>query len=291
MKYIFVINSFTIKEKSDELCQKKTEYCKNKKIDYKIEINSNTKSVEDILKKYQRSQDIIIAVGGDGIINRVANCIVNTKNTLSFIPYGTGNDFYKTVKKTIKEKESLIDIIKINNKYFINTACFGIDADVANNKNIVKTKLIPKKHKYNISLIYNFFKYKCRPLKIVIKGEILEDKFTTIAVCNGKYYGSGYNISPKASITDGLIDIYIAKKINKLSMLKLILEMKNGKHETSKQIIHYQAKKISIISPIKIKSNIDGEELISNKFDIEIIEKGLKLHYDEEMINKLINTK
>ena len=282
MKYIFVINSFTIKEKSDELCQKITEYCKNKKIDYKIEINSNTKSVEDILKKYQKSQDIIIAVGGDGIINRVANCIVNTKNTLSFIPYGTGNDFYKTVK------ESLIDIIKINNKYFINTACFGIDADVANNKNIVKTKLIPKKQKYNISLIYNFFKYKCRSLKININNEILEDEFTTIAVCNGKYYGSGYNISPRASITDGLMDVYIAKKLNKLSMLKLILKMKNGKHETSKHIIHYQAKKLSIISPKKIKSNIDGEELISNRFDIEIIENGLKLYYDQELINTLL---
>lgn len=287
MKHIFLINSFTLKEKTEELKNKIEEYCKKEKIDYLIEINGPKYDTEDIVKKYKKNKNIIIAIGGDGVINRVLNEIMNSENILGFIPYGTGNDFYKSVKKELKEGTNKIDVIKINNKYFINTACFGIDADVANNKNIVKTKLIPKKQKYNIALIYNFFKYKCRPLKITINEKKYENEFTTIAVCNGSYYGSGYNIAPSSNLKDGLLDVFIVPKLKKISMLKLILSMKNGKHEKSKKITYLKTNKLKIESPIKIKCNIDGEELEDTEFDIELFSKKINIYYNPKMIEFL----
>ena len=221
MKHIFIINSFTTKEKTNEVKEKIKTYCHNKKIDYIIEVNSLETSTEEIVKKYNNNY-VIIGIGGDGIINRILNGIMNTKNILGFIPYGTGNDFYKSVKKEIKEEITSIDVAKINNKYFINTSCFGIDADVANNKNIVKTKLIPKKQKYNIALIYTFFKYKCREFEVEVNNEKYNDIYTTIAICNGSYYGSGYNIAPISDLQDSLLDVYLVPKLNKLSMIKNI---------------------------------------------------------------------
>jgi YegS/Rv2252/BmrU family lipid kinase len=285
MKHIFLINSFTTKEKTSEVENRIKEYCKNEKIDYVIEINGPNYDTEDIVKKYQKDKNIIIAVGGDGVINRVLNEIVKTNNILSFIPFGTGNDFYKSVLKELNDGENTIDIAKINNRYFINTACFGIDADVANNKNIVKTKLIPKKQKYNISLIYNFFNYKCRYFEVMIDEQKFNDYYTTIAICNGSFYGSGYNIAPSSTLKDGLLDIYLAPKMNKFSMINLILKMKKGKHEKSKRINYLKSQKIKIKSPQSFKCNIDGEELYDNIFDIEIIPNGLTVYYNKKMID------
>lgn len=289
MKHVFIINSFSLKEKTSEVKSKIEEYCKKNNIDFIIEINSQNYNTEDIAKKYKKTKNTIIAVGGDGVINRILNQIINTENILGFIPYGTGNDFYKTVKNQIKEELSQIDVVKINKKYFINTSCFGIDADVANNKNIVKSKLIPKNQKYNIALIYNFFKYKCRQFEVKINNEVINDKFATIAVCNGSYYGGGYNIAPLSNIKDGYLDVYLAPKMNKISMLRLILKMRKGKHQNSKKISYYKIKKISIKSPYEIKSNIDGEELTAKNFDIEIIKNGITLYYNQELINYLNN--
>ena len=287
MKHIFIINSFTTKEKTDELKEKLKTYCHNKKIDYVIEVNSLEISTEDIVKKYKNNNYIIIGIGGDGIINRILNGIMNTKNILGFIPYGTGNDFYKSVKKEMKEELTSIDVAKINNKYFINTSCFGIDADVANNKNIVKTKLIPKKQKYNIALIYTFFKYKCREFEVTIDKEKYNDIYTTIAICNGSYYGSGYNIAPISNLQDGLLDVYLVPKLNKLSMIKLILKMKKGKHQDSDKLKYFKTNKITLKSPKKVTCNIDGEELTADTFNIELIPKGIKIYYNEELLNYL----
>ena len=287
MKYIFLINSYTVKEKVNELKEKIKDYCHENKMDYKIEVNGNGKETEDILEKYKNKDYTIIAVGGDGIINRTLNCIVGTKNILGFLPYGTGNDFYKTVKKQFKIGLNECDIIKINDKYFINTACFGIDAEVANNKNVIKTKLIPKKQKYNIALLYNFFKYKCRTFAVKIENKEINDDFATIAVCNGTAYGGGYRIGPKSILNDGKFEVYLAPKLNKLAMLKLIMQMKKGEHEASKRIEKIVTDKLTIKSPIKFKCNIDGEVLEDNRFQIELIKSGITVYYNEDMIQSL----
>lgn len=285
MKHIFIINSYTLKDQTNIVKNKIEEYCKKENISYEIEINDKNYDTEDIANKYKNTKNIIIAVGGDGVINRVLNCIANTQNILGFIPFGTGNDFYKTVKQTIKEEQTKIDIVKINNKYFLNTACFGIDADVANNKNVVRLKIIPKKHKYNISLFYNFFKYKCRNFEVEYNNKKITADFTTIAVCNGRYYGGGFNISPSAILDDNLLNIYIAPKLNKLSIINLILKIKKGTHEDSPKITVTKTNKISLKSKVPVKCNIDGEELTAKEFNIELIPQGLTLYYNQNLID------
>lgn len=287
MKHIFIINSYTIKD-NDKIINKIKEYCKNNNIDYVIEINSVNNETEVILGKYKNSKNIIYAVGGDGMINRVLNNIVNTENILSIIPYGTGNDLYKYIKEKINSEFNKIDIVKINDRYFINTACFGIDADVANNKDLIKSKLIPKKQRYNISVINSYFKYKNRELEIKVNNEKLNGLYTTIAVCNGKYYGNGFMIAPLSEINDGLLDIYIAEDLSKIKMLNLILKLKIGKHENSKDIRKIRTNRISIKSKDKIKCNIDGEILEDNIFNIEIINKGIELYYNKELIEYVL---
>ena len=287
MKHVFLINSFAVKDKVDEVVQKVMLYCDEYNLDFEVELNSLEENTEQLLEKYKEGEHLIIVIGGDGIINRVLNCIASTKNKLGFIPYGTGNDFYKSVKKDLKPGFNKVDIARINNKYFINTACFGIDADVANNKNMIKTKLIPRQLKYYIALLITFFKYKCRTFEVKVGNKKYNQEFTTIAVANGSYYGGSFNIAPLSDITDNLLDIYLVDKVPKLPMINLILKLKNGKHEGHKNIEKFKTNKIYIKSKDKIIANIDGEELEDNEFKIELIKHGIEIYYDEDMINEL----
>ena len=287
MKYVFLINSFTVGKHVDKLIELIKEYSKDKNINYKIEINSDEISTESILEKYKNSKNIIIPIGGDGIINRTVNSIVNTNNKLGFIPYGTGNDFYRTALKEFKDGINKCDLIIVNDKYFINTMCFGIDADIAYNKRLFKSSFIPKDIRYTLSILYTFFKYKSKNLTVKVNDEIINDDYTTIAICNGDFYGGGYYISPNSKLNDGVLEVLLVPITNKLSMIKLILSMKKGKHLNSNKIKILNTSKIEISSHRDITANIDGEDITSKKFDIELIKNGIDIYFNKDMILKL----
>ena len=284
MKYIFVINSFTLKDEINEVIHRIKDFCVKKNMEFEVEINNEDNSTEDIVKKYKKCGYTIVAVGGDGMINRVLNALIGTNNTLGFIPCGTGNDFYRSVSKEMKNEIEECDVIKINDRYFINVACFGIDADVANNKGLIKSKIIPKSQRYNVSVINSFLKYEPRHFILKINNEEIEGDFATVAVCNGGYYGSGYNISPNFKLNNGLIDVYAVEDDNKFNIMKMILSMKKGKHEKYKKVHKFQTNRLTIISNKEINSNIDGEELESKKFNIEVKGK-IKIYINKELIN------
>lgn len=284
MKYIFVINSYTLKDEINEVIHRIKDFCVKNNMEFEVEINNEDNSTEDIVKKYKKCGYTIVAVGGDGMINRVLNALVGTNNTLGFIPCGTGNDFYRSVSKEMKNEIEECDVIKINDRYFINVACFGIDADVANNKGLIKSKIIPKSQRYNVSVINSFLKYEPRHFILKINNEEIEGDFATVAVCNGGYYGSGYNISPNFKLNNGLIDVYAVEDDNKFNIMKMILSMKKGKHEKYKKVHKFQTNRLTIISNKEINSNIDGEELESKKFNIEVKGK-IKIYINKELIN------
>lgn len=288
MKYIFILNSFTLKTEVEKIKRRIEEYCTRENMEFIIEINSEEVSTESIVAKYRDQKNILLAVGGDGMVNRVLNGIAGTDNILGIIPLGTGNDFYKSVEKDLKEYYNTCDLIKINDRHFINVACFGIDADVANKKGEVTSKLIPKSQRYNASLLKTFSQYKCRNLEIEINGESLSGEYTTVAVCNGIYYGNGYKISPTSNPTNGLLDVYVVDKVNKLKMVNLILKMKEGNHLNEKEVHHYQTNKMIIKSPTSFVANIDGEELFDRRFEIEVLKNGIMLYYDKSLIDSII---
>ena len=247
MKYIFVINSFTLKDEINEVIHRIKDFCVKNNMEFEVEINNEDNSTEDIVKKYKKCGYTIVAVGGDGMINRVLNALVGTNNTLGFIPCGTGNDFYRSVSKEMKNEIEECDVIKIDDRYFINVACFGIDADVANNKGLIKSKIIPKSQRYNVSVINSFLKYEPRHFILKINNEEIEGDFATVAVCNGGYYGSGYNISPNFKLNNGLIDVYAVEDDNKFNIMTMILSMKKGKHERYKKVHKFQTNRLKEI--------------------------------------------
>lgn len=287
LRYVFIINSFGSNNNSYIINSIKS-VCIDLGINYVIEINGPDLSTDDIVKKYYSTENIIFAVGGDGLINKVSSKIIGSKNMLGVIPYGTGNDFQKTINETLYEGFNQIDIVKINDHYFINTACFGIDADIANDDKFIHNKFIPKNQRYNASVIYHFLKYKSRNMEIEINNKTLKNTYTTVVLANGRYYGGKYKIGTNSSLTDGLIDVYLVNNLPKLKMARLILGMNKGLHEKSDATTKILTDSLKIKLDNSFKCNIDGEIIESNKFDINVIQNGISLYKETNLVNKIL---
>jgi diacylglycerol kinase family enzyme len=107
-----------------------------------------------------------------------------------------------------------------------------------------------------------------------------------ICIANSNQFGNNFTIAPEASLSDGLLDIIVLKKMSKPKILwSVIKQMKAGKiksHEEKKflknDILYFQTDKIKIINPKMAPLHIDGDHAATNKkFDIEILPAAFSL--------------
>lgn len=290
MKYIFIINEVAGRGKYKKLLPNIENACKQKNLEYEVRYIIEEKSGFEIAREYKDEENVIYAVGGDGTITKTLSGIVGTKNKLGVIPAGSGNDTYRTIKR-LPQGETLIDLAKINETYFINVACTGIDAEVANNVDVLRKTKIPTSQLYNASIVYTFVKYKTKRVKIHTKIKDIDEKYTILSICNGEYYGGGFNIAPKAELTDGLLDIYFAEKMSKLKMIPLILRLKKGKHEGKRRIHKFRTNHVEIDFDENITFNVDGEKLTDNHFVIDVIPQAITIYNDDEFVQSIMTEK
>lgn len=290
MKYIFIINTIAGRGKYKKILPNIEKICKERKIEYEIRYISEEKDGSQIASEYKDEENAIYVVGGDGTITRTLAGIVGTKNKLGVIPSGSGNDTYRTIKM-LPKGETKIDLAKINDTYFINVACTGVDAEVANNLDKLKETKIPTSQLYNASIVYTFVKFKHKRMKLHTSIKDIDSKYTILSICNGAYYGGGFNIAPKAELTDGLLDIYYAEKMSKMKMIPLLLKMKKGKHEGKRKIHKFRTNHIEIDFEEEITFNVDGEKVTNNHFTIDILPKIITLYNDDEFVEEVIKGK
>ena len=248
-----------------------------------------TGDAQYLAKKIPDEECVFFSVGGDGNLNEVLNGIAKSENKiLGNIPTGSGNDFDKTLKQ-YQNGILNIDLGKINNRFFINVACLGLDADVANNISFIrKKKWIPVSQRYNASLVYSYFKYKFKDLKITMGETQVENSCTILAVGNGQYYGGGFRIAPHALLEDGMFDIYFVEKLPKPKIIPILIKLLRGKHENSEYVTRFSGNKIIIDTDELCTFNVDGEKMTSNHFEIINIPGGIKVYNDRNFIDEIL---
>lgn len=288
MKHIFIVNPVSGGGKSLKIVQNINKVCMEKGFDYEIHFTEKAGDATKIAKKYRFSQNVIYSVGGDGTLNEVVNGIVGSKNMLGVIPCGSGNDFYKTLE-IMEDPLPLIDVGKVNNKYFINIVSIGIDAEVADNVSKMKKIKIPTSQIYNASIVYTFFKYRFKNIDVEIdENNVRKGKCTILTVCNGRVYGGGYKIAPEALLNDGYFDVYFVDKIRKPFIPRIIAMLKNGTHESHKNVHKSKATKIKFKCRYDLICNVDGEIIVDNKFNIKLLKSALLIYNDKKLINRFL---
>lgn len=288
MKYIFIINSIAGRGKYKKLLPNIEKVCKEREIQYEIRYITEEQNSKEILEEYKNEENVIYVVGGDGTITKTLAGIVGTKNKLGIIPAGSGNDTYRTIRR-LPKGETKIDLAKINQTYFINVACTGVDAEVANNIDKLRQTKIPTSQLYNASIIYTFVKFKLKRMRLYTRIKNIDEKYTILSICNGEYYGGGFNIAPKAELTDGLLDIYYAEKMEKVKMIPLILKLKKGKHEGKRRVHKFRVSHVEISFDENVTFNVDGEKLTDSSFIIDIMPKAITIFNDDEFVQSIVN--
>jgi diacylglycerol kinase (ATP) len=143
-------------------------------------------------------------------------------------------------------------------RIFLNAAEIGVAAEIIDRSKKIRNKVKSRMVSTVSSVVTILPTYQSNLCEISIDDgrESILTKMTMVVIANGRYLGGGFQAAPKASMSDGLLDIVILKNSGSFKMLEEFISMKNGKYTRDDQdIIYIQAKKVSI----KPKQEEEGE--------------------------------
>ncbi|WP_248928671.1 diacylglycerol kinase [Paenibacillus hamazuiensis] len=218
----------------------------------------------------RRGFDIIIAAGGDGTLYEVINGMAEKDHRppLGILPLGTTNDFARALgiprnweyacDLIIQQHTRVIDVGKMNHRYFINIAGGGSMTEL--------TYEVPSKLKTMIGQLAYYMKGleklpRLRPIELFIRTEEqdLHEEVMLFLIANSNSVGGFEKLAPDASLNDGLFDCLILKKCNLAEFIRVVTLALRGEHLNDPNVIYLQTRSIQVTSPDYVQLNLDGE--------------------------------
>jgi YegS/Rv2252/BmrU family lipid kinase len=244
----------------------------------------------DMARKVAESGEEVrlYACGGDGTIHEVANGIAGFDNAaMTAVPIGTGNDFLKNFgpdAEKFRNAENLwngdifpLDLIDCNGRYALTIACNGIDARVAESVHQYKrSPMLNGRGSYLASVAVNFLlKGIGHHWTVWLDDKKIEDDFSLVSMCNGRYYGGGSTPVPEARMDDDILHTVVIKKLNKATFARLFSPYSAGEYrKLPPELIQvYDAKVVRIQSDSDIVTCLDGECSRSREVVMKLADK------------------
>ncbi len=242
--------------------------------------------IENLPDSLDAFSDICI-LGGDGTINFVINHFKEISIPISIIPCGTGNDiaFDLMGRKTFVEYCNIvlngtpqkIDAGVCNNKLFLNGVGIGFDGWVV--RRLLAKRLFTGKAAYYSTVISLLLFYRESRVTITSKTNVEQTDLFMFCAANGKSYGGGFLVAPKASFTDGFLDYLLVRKISLWNRLKYLPLIEKGKHlDKEETFIRFDHdKKVTIKAEQILQAHFDGEWMESDTFEIDILPQFISI--------------
>lgn len=221
----------------------------------------------------------VIAVGGDGTVNEVANGLAGTQKALGIIPAGSGNDFIKSVGISRRPLQALetalcgipraVDLGRVScsgrvdepnearARYFVNGVGVGFDAAVAARTRQIH--FLGGTAVYVLAVLQTLGRYTPPNFTLALSGSTFKFRGLLIAIGNGVCAGGGFYLTPDAIVDDGVLDICTVQEKSILQILRLMPRVMKGKHHNVHGVKFYRDKKFTISADEAFYVHADGE--------------------------------
>lgn len=227
----------------------------------------------------------VIAVGGDGTVNEVANGLVGTNTALGIVPNGSGNGFARHLDISTRMNRAIemlnssevisVDYGMVNDKKFFSTCGVGFDALVAVQFNEGKSRGLKT---YVQNTLQSLFNYKPETYRILGEDIDVTTEAFLITFANAGQWGYDAYIAPKASVQDGLMDIAIVNKFPLSAAPKLALNLFTHNIDENFYMNTVRSKAITLVRENAGAIHIDGDPFeMPAELTIKIVEDGLKV--------------
>lgn len=231
-----------------------------------------TRSIEhaDELTAAAVAQDrVAVAMGGDGIVGRVAGAVAALDGVLAVIPGGRGNDFARAVgiprsavaaaHLLASGAERRLDLGYVGDRAFVGIASIGFDSEVQ--ERVLRSRLPLGPLVYLYGSLVTVARWQ--PARFSVDIDDLPLTFTgwSVAVANSGIYGGGMRLAPDASVEDGRLDVVCTAVTTRRRFLRVLPSIFAGTHVREPAVSIRPAVRVRLAADRPFRVFADGDPI------------------------------
>ncbi|MBL7492698.1 YegS/Rv2252/BmrU family lipid kinase [Frankia sp. AgB1.9] len=229
---------------------------------------------------------VAVALGGDGLVGRVAGATAAAGGVLAVLPGGRGNDFARglgigrdpvaaaTALATAVERR--VDLPEAGGTPFIGIASLGFDSEV--NALANRTRWLRGQSVYTYAVLRSMVSW--RPVRFTVSvdgGEPEQIVGWTVGAANAAYYGGGMRMAPDADIADGKLEVIFIHRCGRLTLLALFPRVFSGRHVDTKHVTVRRAARLTVDADRPFQVYADGDPVADLPAEILVRPGALRL--------------
>lgn len=186
--------------------------------------------------------DIIVAVGGDGMLSSIADAVVESGATLGIVPAGRGNDFARQLgigggtgelaRVLLTGNTRSVDVIDVGvgeeTRTVLGSVYAGVDSTAS--QIVDASQWLPRRLQYPWAAVRSLATYRPARFTVAVDGVAEICEAATVVVANSGYYGSGMHISPDSAVDDGVLDVVVITAARKRDLIRSLPKVYDGSH-------------------------------------------------------------
>jgi len=247
---------------------------------YELPKNCNLQLLKKTIA--EAKADRVIAVGGDGTLKLVSECLLNTDTPIGIIPAGSANgmakelgiplDLNEALATAVNGKPKKIHAVMVNDELCIHLADIGFNAYL-----VKKFDALPERGMWGYAKAAwkALWSHHKMVVEFRIKGKTIRSEAAMVVVANATMYGTGLKINPEGKLDDNVFEIVLVKNYSVMEILKLRFTSMsiNPKH-----IELFQTNSLNIRTKHKAHFQVDGEYLGKvNEIEASIIPEAISI--------------
>jgi len=255
---------------------------------YQLPNNCSLDKIKSAITKSKA--DRVVAVGGDGTLKLVAECLLGTDTPIGIIPAGSANGMAKELGVPEELNEALllvlngnpkkIHAIEVNGELCIHLADIGFNAYIVKKFDELPTRGMLT---YAKAAWHAFWYHRKMDVEFKIEGKIIKQQAAMVVLANAKEYGTGFEINPDGKLDDDLFEVIIVKDYAVMEIIKIWATKLPWNPE---KIESFQTSALKITTKHKVHFQVDGEyQGKVNKIEAKLIPKAINV-----IVNPLVST-
>jgi YegS/Rv2252/BmrU family lipid kinase len=238
----------------------------------------------------------VLVAGGDGTVHEVVNGLVGSDAAMGVLPVGTGNVWAKEVglptlgltqpdrlltaaRMLVDGEVRWVDVGRVGDRYFLNSAGVGIDASVAAQ---VEPRTRTAKQwggvvPYLVAGLSIARDFRGARSTIVVDGRTIRTTMLLVVVSNIQLYGGVVKMTPEARLDDGLLDLRIFRGMGSAWVFRHVAGVFTHRHLRDPMVSHYQGRHITIYTDEPFLVQLDGEPAGMTPISVEVVPRSLRV--------------